>query len=138
MAKKRGKVVVQQAMYDRLASSCIACLAGVPLIHRPAGYFHWVENGEVEYSLCENNTDLKDILKGLSQEDKEIAANEMIYVIMESRLMGIRAGIKNLIDTTPKAKLPDALADFCEEYFRAGMVEGISRKVSNFSTKEPQ
>lgn len=135
--KKKGKVVITQADYDRVAGNCIACLVGVQMVHRQSGYYHWYKDESQEYALCENTDALTALFKGLSEADKETAANEMMYVITEARVLGIASTIQYLIDDTPKEKLKDVLTDFCEEAFRAGLVEGVSRRGGDFTNQEP-
>ncbi len=136
--KSKAKVVISQAEYDRIASKCIACLVGVQMVHKQSGYYHWYKDDQQEFALCENNDTLTELLKGLSHEDKETAANEMMYVITESRLIGISSTLEHIMGEVPKDKLKEALTDFCEEMFRIGLVEGVTRRGGNFTNQEPE
>lgn len=129
MAKKLEKIVIPAATYDRLERNCIACLGGVEIIHTRTGFFHYTELEEdvPQYSKCGNSDTYLDLFKGLSVEDKENAANEVLFILNESRLLAIRSEIQEVINTVPKTKQVEALVDLCEDYFRRGLVDGVER-----------
>lgn len=129
MAKKIQRIQIPVATYDRLEKNCIACLGGIDIIHNRSGFYHFLEEEEryPQYSKCGNSETYTDLFKGLSVDDRETAANEVLFILKESRLMAMRSEVTEVLSTTTKSKQADALAELCEYYFRRGLIEGIER-----------
>ena len=129
MAKNIQRIQIPVATYDRLEKNCIACLGGIDILYTRSGFYHYMEEeeGYPQYSKCGNSDTYTDLFKGLSTDDKEAAANEVLFILGESRLISMRSEVQEVIQTTPKSKLIVALADLCEDYFRRGLIEGVER-----------